>query len=64
MVNVAEVAPCGTVTIEGTPATKELELKATVTPPEGAGKARVTMPVVLEPPTTVVGLTVRLERTG
>ena len=55
IVNVAVEAPAATVTDPGTIAAVELEDKLTVVPPDGAGELRVTVPVEVEPPTTVVG---------
>lgn len=62
IVNVALVAPPVTLTLGGTAATEELLLaNVTVCPPEGAAEVRVTVPVDEEPPTTDVGLRLRLE---
>src|SRR5947207_14295127 len=63
-VNVAEVAPAGTVTLEGTCATVVSLLDSeTCAPPEGAAALKVTVPVEdCEPPTTVAGFNVREER--
>jgi hypothetical protein len=65
-VNVAVVAPAGTITLEGTLATVALLLESmTVTPPAGAGLLRVTVPVEdCKPPTMLDGLNVREERVG
>jgi hypothetical protein len=47
-VNVAEVEPCGTVTLDGTLAAVELELESdTATPPTPAAVVRVTVPVAV-----------------
>lgn len=54
-VNVAVVAPAATVTLAGTCADPLLEESATAAPPAGAGPFRVTVPVELLPPTTLVG---------
>jgi hypothetical protein len=43
-VNVAEVTPAGTVTVEGTDAALELDESATTVPPVGAAAERVTVP--------------------
>jgi len=56
-VNVAAVAPLGTVTLDGTVATVALLLdKETSAPPLGAGPLSVTVPVDEVPPVTLVGL--------
>jgi hypothetical protein len=56
-VNVAEVAPCGTVTVDGT-LTAPLELESdTTTPPIPAAVVRVTIPVPDWPLRIVLGLT-------
>ena len=55
-VKVALVLPAETVTLDGTVATDVLLLESeTVAPPEGAAALRVTVPVELFPPLTVVG---------
>jgi hypothetical protein len=60
-VNVAEVAPCTTVTLAGTPAAAEFELESeTTAPPEGAAVVNVTVPVPDCPLTIVLGLTATL----
>jgi hypothetical protein len=57
-VNVAEVEPCATVTLEGTLAAAVLELESeTVTPPKPAATDRVTVPVPVWPLVIVLGLT-------
>lgn len=57
-VNVADVLPAAMVTLEGTVATEVL-LLLNVTVVEDVGEAlRVTVPVELEPPVTLVGLSV------
>jgi len=65
-VNVALVAPAGTVTLEGTLAAAALSLaRATCAPPAGAGPLRVTVPVEdCAPPTTLVGFRVSEETVG
>jgi hypothetical protein len=55
-VNVALVAPAGTVTLAGTVATAVLLLeRETRAPPLGAGAFSVTLPVEGDPPLTLVG---------
>jgi len=64
-VKVALVVPAGTVTVLGTVATLGLLLlRFTTNPPDGAGAVRVTVPVLLLPPTTLVGFRLRLLRLG
>jgi hypothetical protein len=64
-VKFALVAPAGTVTLLGTVATLVLLLlRFTTNPPDGAGAVRVTVPVLLLPPTTLVGFRLRLLRLG
>ena len=61
IVKVAVVLPWGTVTVNGTDATRELPLfSATTTPPNPAGPERAIVPVTVPPPLTCVGDTVRL----
>lgn len=55
--NAAEVEPAGTVTVVGTVAAAEFELKAIAYPPLGAGPPIVTVPEEDAPPMTLVGLT-------
>jgi len=63
MVNVALVDPPATATLGGTAAVAVLLLDSTtVWPPEGAAELSVTIPVADEPPTTDVGLMLRLAR--
>ena len=63
-VNVAEVEPCGTVTLAGTLAAVVLELKSdTATPPDPAADVRLTVPVPDRPLTIVLGLTETLLKT-
>jgi hypothetical protein len=58
LVNVAEAAPAVTDTLQGPLATAEFALDSpTETPPAGAAALIVTVPVALEPPTTLEGLT-------
>lgn len=57
IVNVAVVAPAGTVTVDGTDATVGSLLEsATIAPSVGAAAVRVAVPVEELPPCTVVGL--------
>jgi hypothetical protein len=60
-VKFAEVAPAATVTELGTVTFPLLLLSDTESPPVGAAPARVTVPVLLLPPTTGFGLNVTLE---
>jgi len=60
-VKVAVVLPAATVTEGGTTAAGELLDNATGIPPAGAAETRVTVPVELAPPLTLVGLTFRAE---
>jgi len=65
IVKVALVAPAATVTLAGTVAAAVLLLdKVTTAPPDGALPVSVTVPVELFPPTTEVGVRVRVESTG
>ena len=61
-VNVALVAPAGTVTLAGTVAAVLSLDSVTCAPPAGAGPSSVTVPVELLPPVTVVGLSASEER--
>ncbi len=63
MLNVAVVAPAGTVTVAGTVA-PAVDASVTTTPPVGATLASVTVPVTVFPPAIVVGLTETAERRG
>jgi hypothetical protein len=64
-VKFALVWPDDTVTLEGTVATDVLLLESeTVEPPEGAAELRVTVPVELFPPVTLVGFRVTDETVG
>lgn len=62
IVNVALLAPAGTVTLVGTVASELLLLvSVTTTPPDGAGEERVAVPVTLFPPLVLDGLRVMAE---
>jgi hypothetical protein len=62
-VKLALVWPADTVTLDGTVAADVLLLvRVTVAPPEGAAALRVTVPVELFPPLTLVGFKVSEER--
>ena len=63
-VNVAELCPARTVTLEGGMTEALLEVKITTTPAEGAGPDRVTVPVDGVPPVTAAGENIRLVGTG
>ena len=59
----AELAPAGTITLEGTLAAPLLLERTTIAPPVGAALVRVTVPVEdSSPPTTLDGLSVNEER--
>lgn len=59
ILNVAKLAPPGTVTLAGTVAREELLLASvTTTSPVGAAVVRFTVPSDFAPPTTVDGLSV------
>ena len=55
ILNDFEVCPAGTVTLNGTCATALLEVSTTMAPPAGAGFVNVTVPVLADPPVTVLG---------
>ena len=62
---VVAVVPAGTVTLAGGVARAGLELGTVPSaPPVGAGADRVTVPVTVVPPTTVLGLTRNEVRAG
>jgi len=64
-VKVAELVPAATVTVAGTLALVGLLLESeTKVPPSGAAPLRLTVPVELEPPPTVVGFSEREVNTG
>lgn len=58
IVKFTEEAPAGTFTVAGAVAEFGLVVTATVKPAVGAGPVRLTVPVVVVPPTIDVGLTV------
>ena len=61
--NVALLAPAGTVTLAGTVAAAVLPLiMETDAPPLGAGPLSITVPVEGDPPVTLVGFSVSEER--
>ena len=62
--NVPLVLPAAIVRVAGTVADLLLDPSNRVTPPFGAGPVRVTVAVELEPPVTVVGLSVRVLSVG
>ena len=51
----ALVFPASTVTLGGTCISSPLEAKEMTAPPIGAGAVNVTVPVLFNPPTTVLG---------
>jgi len=62
---VTDVVPAGMVTLDGGVAMAGLELCNVIrTPPAGAGADRVTVPVTVVPPVTVLGLTLSKVRAG
>jgi hypothetical protein len=63
-VNVAEVLPAATVTLDGTVVLGSLLLRFTGSPPVGAAPLMVTVPVEEVPPVTPVGLNVTFVGTG
>ena|SRR5438477_85133 len=64
-VNVALVAPAGTMTVAGTVAMAALLLASeTVLPPAGAGAFKLAVPVEDDPPTTLEGLKLSEPRAG
>jgi hypothetical protein len=62
-VKVTVFAPAGTSTPAGTCAELLLLDKVTVSPPAGATPLSVTVPTELFPPTTVIGVTITVDRT-
>ena len=60
-VNVAVLAPAATVSDAGTVANDWLETSFTTNPPVGALAVKVTVPVAVCPPVTLVGETVRVD---
>ena len=59
MLNVAELAPAGTVTFAGTLAFVGLLLASVTTKALAVALSRITVPTELDPPTTVVGFNVK-----
>lgn len=65
IVKLTEVAPAGTVTVVGTEANVGFWLLSfTTKPPAAAGPFSVTVPVVVVPPTTVLGEMLTVVTTG
>lgn len=62
--NVAELAPLGTTTVAGTCAIAAFDDRLTVNPLAGAAPPKVTVPVELDPPPTIVGDSVKPDKTG
>lgn len=62
ILNVADVAPAGTVTVAGGITDELFEDRITTAPPGGAGIVKVTVPVGVFPPTSVVGVVVKPAR--
>ena len=60
-VKLALVAPATTVTLTGTVAETESSESVTTAPPLGAALVKVTVPVEVLPPTTLVGLRTKAE---
>jgi len=60
MVNVADDAPCATLTVAGRVAAALLDARVTTLPPAGAGPVSVTVPVEDAPPASDVGFSVTL----
>jgi len=59
IVKFAEVAPAAIVTLEGVTTLELLDVRLTTSPPTGAPPFSVTVPVLLFPPTTELGVTDR-----
>ena len=60
----AELCVAGTTTLSGTLMALGALLNATLMPPAGAGVVRVTVPVALVPPVTVLGLALTDDSAG
>ena len=63
-VKVLLVAPAGTVTLAGTLVALEFSESDTTAPPLGAAPVRVTVPVEVLPPVTLLGLRLKAESVG
>jgi hypothetical protein len=63
-VKLALVCPAATITLAGTVAAALLRDSVTTVPPLGAAAVKITIPVELTPPVTVLGLSVSAEGTG
>src|ERR1700724_3521015 len=64
IVKLALVCPAATVTLAGTVAAALLRDSVTIVPPVGAAAVRVTVPVELAPPVSVLGFSATEEGTG
>ncbi len=64
MEKLAELCVAGTTTLAGMMMALGALLNATLMPPAGAGAVRVTVPVALVPPVTVLGLALTDDRAG
>ena len=64
MEKLAALCVAGTTTLAGTLMALGALLNATLRPPAGAGAERVTVPVALLPPVTVLGLALTVDSAG